>query len=308
MAPPRGKMTTRNGPRSWDDCPVLRAWENCTSATPDAGRWAAALLERLQNRTVVLVGDSVQAQLYVALVCALHASVSAASRGVRIVENRTTWFRYGGPIRKRCWCYTPLLWKQCRCHWTSSQVAFSNGARLQFCDISPAPASWLKLGDRVRGCLEQFGGGAHLVVYGTVMLHWMGIHHDGAAHRRSEVAGIPPGSAGWPLAAAAEVYQVLVAMNRSYCTRSPSSSQSLPTLPRLIWREVTAQHFDAPGGWFQVDNYEQMRRIGQINRSRTCVRHRATMPTPFGNSASLKRAGVPVIPAWHITEGAFDSH
>ena len=101
-------------------CPYIRPWERCS---PDAAASqtgpaidAETFLHVLGNRTLLLLGDSLQGQLFVAIACAMHGHVVASKIG---------WLPAGSvrTLSKRCG-------RQPHCHFFSGCVRFATGGQL----------------------------------------------------------------------------------------------------------------------------------------------------------------------------------
>tara|TARA_Y100000389_G_scaffold188800_1_gene211780 strand:+ start:7535 stop:9523 length:1989 start_codon:yes stop_codon:yes gene_type:complete len=204
-------------------CPYFRAWEsrcvwkNAEMASPSIKPLPAARPGGSGGGRVLVIGDSMDAQLFAATACHLW---SHRERGMRLTLTfQAEWTNRVAALRKRCGKEM-----QQDCHYESAvlRVGGEDAQRVPFQSLH------LCQGDRVR-CLDEMGFDPLTddVVTGADALH-------GVAH------GVPGamGKDGKPnssiVAAAARIDLV------SVLKRVPPDS--------LIWREATAQHFRSPGG------------------------------------------------------------
>lgn len=206
-------------------CPFIRAWESrcvwrssareiATTTTPVALPVANA--SRTTRRLLVL-GDSMDAQLFVATVCHLYAQRDAGLRLELAFE--AEWQNNVQALRKRCGADGAL-----RCHYERANLNVGGGtdsARVPFVSMH------LCQGDRF-DCLEtlRFDPAHDVVVTGADSLH-------GLAHKlpRAFMRGVPNAT-----------------LVRAAAKRDARSVLKVVPPKRLIWREGTAQHFDAQGG------------------------------------------------------------
>jgi hypothetical protein len=193
-------------------CPYYRAWESrCHWSVPLS---PAAPLPRRGPRVgrLLILGDSLDAQLFAAVACNLYAH-----RGPDLqLEFEATWENGIAALKKRCDSLN-------RCHYTSAtlRVHSANQARVPFRTMHLCQDSRVE-------CLRKlnFDPATDVVATGLDALH-------GAAH----------GARGM------FVRRVMNATVAAIEARK-DARRVLDLVPnqRLIWREATAQHFPALGG------------------------------------------------------------
>ena len=201
-------------------CPYFRAWESrCMWKTPEAVAASTSLRllpdpnPHTSRGRLLVIGDSMDAQLFAATACHLW---SHRERGMRLtLAFQAEWTNSIAALRKRCG-------KEMRqdCHYESAVL------RVDGEDAQRVPFQSMHLcqGDRNR-CLEEmdFDPLTDSVVTGADALHGV----RGAFGRD----GVPN-----PTVVAEAARQDLLRVLR----RVPADS--------LIWREATAQHFFSKGG------------------------------------------------------------
>ena len=175
------------------------------------------------------------------------------------------------------------LRKRCRgfkqCHYMYGCASFTGGVRLCLCFVVGISGSF------IQQCMRSYNAtSSDVVVYGSIGVHYREL----AKFYRQKP----------DFAAKAEVKAVLgVAApehNRGY----------------LIFREVSAQHFNAPGGHFNLSRGDYNRWEGNATCSSDHTLasmwehqrwNRVTVP-------AMESAGVPILRSWRPTSLAWDAH
>ena len=201
-------------------CPYYRAWEaRCVWSNP---KRQPALPEPLPLARVrwpqrlLVLGDSLDAQLFAAVACHLHAH---RETGVQIeLQFEAKWESSVAALRKRCGADGAL-----RCHYTSASLVVRGPEAMRV----PFTEMHLCQGDRSTCLLGlSYNPDSDVVVTGADALH-------GLAHGtpRAFVRGVPN-----------------VTTVRTAARRDARSVFAKVPASRLVWREATAQHFPAKGG------------------------------------------------------------
>ena len=259
-------------------CPYIRPWERCarSEATPAPAKpFAAALfLHQLGNRTLLLVGDSVQGQLFVALACGVHEQAPEM-----VSSSHMDWIgaSHIKTLSKRCGH------ERGRCHFWSGCLSFESGGRL--CWTSAHTPQLAGIAQWLTKHMAKFAPEPALLVlaYGSMALQYTGA----MPLERFEESG----------------RQEALQLVRALSARSPR--------PKGLWRETTAQHFKQPGGFFRGSRLGQTNRVS--NGSAGCVPHSPAEMERWGqlwNSGSaepLRDAGITRMRVWASTRDASDA-
>ena len=255
-------------------CPYYRAWESrCHWSVPLS---PAAPLPRRGPRVgrLLILGDSLDAQLFAAVACNLYAH-----RGPDLqLEFEATWENGIAALKKRCDSLN-------RCHYTSAtlRVHSANQARVPFRTMHLCQDSRVD-------CLRKlnFDPATDVVATGLDALH-------GAAH----------GARGM------FVRRVMNATVAAIEARK-DARRVLDLVPnqRLIWREATAQHFPALGGhWLHGfmlrTNIEQLDQRCAHHPLAEMIRHAHWNPAA---EPLVRAAGVPVLRTWMASAKAWYAH
>lgn len=263
-------------------CPYFRAWESrcvwrsSARATTTLAKLPTANASRSVERLLVL-GDSLDAQLFAAAACHLHAQRAAGMRFELSFE--TEWENNISALTKRCG-------DDVRCHYTSATLRIGGGA-----DAARVPFASMHLcqGDRA-DCLNalRFDPVRDVVSTGADALH-------GLAHKlpRAFARGIPDAT-----------------VVRAAALRDARSVLKLVPASRLVWRESTAQHFDSPGGHWR---HGFMLRSNVENLIQRCAnipveamrRHAHWNPAV---APLMKHHSVPVLQTWEGSARAWYAH
>ena len=218
LTPPTASLS------SW--CPFRRPWETCgyddaqradaierrsTMSCVSAGRMrfdGTEFRRLLAGRTLLMVGDSVHVQFFVALACQLHAQNPSS-----VLNHTLGWVKGGRVLKKRCH-------EKKKCHYTQGCIHFTDGFRMCSCFI------WSLDKVLYERCLRWYVSSPEdVILYGSIGVHFREVQ-DLYTQGNSEVSH-----------AAREARMALNTFkNRAF----------------LIWREVSAQHFDSPGGHFNL--------------------------------------------------------
>ena len=201
-------------------CPYSRAWESrCvwTSPLPTPPPLPPPLPSDRRAHRLLIIGDSIDSQLFSATACLLHA------HGVGI-EFRAEWQNSVAALKKRCGDRRLLDFSFTdRCHYTSASLRVSGplAGRLPFDELH------LCQDDR-RICIErlQFNPSHDVVLMGSDALHRSAYGVQGMF-----VRGVMNGT-----------------LARIHAQWDVSEALALVPSARLIWRETTAQHFSGKGG------------------------------------------------------------
>lgn len=255
-------------------CPYYRAWESrCHWSVPLP---PAAPLPRRGPRVgrLLILGDSLDAQLFAAVACNLYAH-----RGPDLqLEFEATWENGITAFKKRCDSLN-------RCHYTSATL------RVHSADQARVPFRTMHLCQDSRvECLRKlnFDPATDVVATGLDALH-------GAAHgaRRMFVRGVMNATVA-AIEARKDARRVL----------------DLVPNQRLIWREATAQHFPALGGhWLHGfmlrTNIEQLDQRCAHHPLAEMIRHAHWNPAA---EPLVRAAGVPVLRTWMASAKAWYAH
>lgn len=262
-------------------CPFRRPWETCAL---DDTNWAAKLAhrrygaflcnERSFDASRLLYTLARRTLLFIGDSLSLQFFVSLACQIHAQTPQSVT-------HHKLDWARVPLLRKRChnerRCHYQYGCIHFKGGSRICHCFI------W-ELGRRgLQSCMRKFNV-SHVdpIVYGSIGVHYR-------ENSRFYTKGTTP-------LAKQEADTVL---------------DILKPQTRLIWREVTAQHFAFPGGHF---NFPSMADYNKWRPNATCSpdhtlaemqRHHKwnNISVPL-----MEQAGVPVLRVWLPSSLAYDAH
>jgi hypothetical protein len=207
-------------------CPYFRAWESrcvwhrdASARKPPPRALPAALPSEQRAGRLLVLGDSLDAQLFAAVACHLHAHREA---GMRLeLRFEAAWENSVVALRKRCGADGAV-----RCHYTSAalHVSGADAARVPF-------ASMHLCQDDRADCLRalRYDRDRDRVATGADALH-------GLAHKMPRALAFARG--GVPNATAVA----------EAALRDARSVLALVPAERLVWREATAQHFHGPGG------------------------------------------------------------
>jgi hypothetical protein len=320
-------------------CPFLRPWESCAAYedTRAAGQRAAShshlsalhhgaafehLLPKLTGRTLLFVGDSIHRQLFVAFACSLHATCPGCLR-----EFNASWTKPSKDRRstaKRChgqpqcdFTGACITWHANAANGSSlykpkrtMQLKMRRGKEIVMCTCDSSkwvPArgvGWAKhrevqlTSPHVGKCMALFDHlrASDVIVYGSAGLHkiaWVNGQNQLLAHARQEVD------------------TVLHSLRDTFG----------PRRPYLLWRELTAQHFPGPAGFFSrvrdgvlhrgANPYRPYRPYANSSR---CYESHSAATMRDGNgwnmhaNALLAAAGVPILRAWLPSSMASGAH
>lgn len=272
-------------PQQHNGCPFVRAWESrcvwrssAREPTPTPVALPVANASRTTRR-LLIIGDSMDAQLFVTTACHLHAQRLAGLRLELAFE--AEWQNNVRALKKRCGAGGAV-----RCHYERAKVHVGGGA-----DAARVPFTSMHLcqGDRLQ-CLEtlRFDPLHDVVVTGADSLH-------GLAHKlpRAFVRGVPNAT-----------------LVRAAARRDARSVLKLVPASRLLWREGTAQHFDAQGGHWK---HGFMLQSNVENLNKRCVdspiedmrkhAHWNAAVAPL-----MKQHGVQVLHTWEESARAWYMH
>jgi len=265
-----------HGPRH--GCPYLRAWESrCVWRSAAAAPAPAALPNAsLGVARLLVLGDSLDAQLFAAVACHLHAHRAAGLR----LSFEAEWENNITALTKRCD-------DDARCHYTSAalHVGAAPGAAR-----APFGSMHLCQGDRA-DCLKalRFDPARDVVSTGADALH-------GLAHKLPRAfarGGVPNAT-----------------VVRAAALRDARSVLKLVPASRLVWREATAQHFDAPGGHWRHGFMlrSNVERLSQrcANTSIASMREHAHWNAAV--APLMRQHGVRVLPIWEESALAWFEH
>ena len=152
----------RNGSLLPNACPFARPWERCDlderNARQSPGLDANKLLANLKGRQMLFIGDSVQVQFFVSLVCELYRQSPGALR------RSTIQFKRQASLRKRCGSAN-----MGRCHYDTACAWFDPSVRICSCFITNIFAGRPAV-PAVRHCMGTLQ--LHdVVVYGVCVYH-----------------------------------------------------------------------------------------------------------------------------------------
>lgn len=249
-------------------CPYFRTWESrCVWKQPISfpAAPAAMALQRL-----LILGDSMDGQLFAAIACNLYAHRGPDLR----LSFEAKWDNGIAALRKRCDSLT-------HCHYTSA-VLRVDGAKAPFREMH------LCQDDRA-ACLRHLGyRRTDVVITGSNALH-------GAAHgvRGMFVRGVMNATLA-AIEARKDAHAVLRLVGSG----------------RLVWREATAQHFSALGGhWLHgfmlrsnIERLEQ-RCVSHSIESLRAHSHWNKAAEPL-----LQTRGVPILRTWNSSALAWYAH
>ena len=278
-------------------CPFLRPWESCAFDDPQRAAQvarrryhsllrggsggggdcpsefdAADFKRTMAGRMLLLVGDSVQTQLFASLACLLYSHDPRALEGQRLA------WRGPSNLRKRCRGFGD-------CHYMHGCAFFSGGFRLCLCFVVNIGGTY------INNCIKTYNYTQQdVMVYGSIGVHYREL---------AKFYGQRP-----DFAAKAEAKAILNAM-------APERQRGY-----LIFREVSAQHFNAPGGHFNLKE-RKAKGIGDYNRwqgNATCSSdHTLTSMQEhhrwnYVTVPAMEAAGVPVLRSWRPSSLAWDAH
>jgi len=289
---PRTKDRNTSAYGFYPACPFMRPWESCATRSearaayvaslefiPDSGCIvpsfdAAQVLQIMSGRVLLFVGDSVHIQFFASFACHFYEQVSQ-----QIMMRNTLQWLSPENIRKRCNGAR-------KCHYESGCIFFKNDFKLCVCGLfSAMPKLHRPLFHK---CIKDMRTeNRDVVVYGSV-----GLHHTGETVTHQDEIHVQT-------MAEKEAQMVLEYMRR------------LPSAPRIIYREVTAQHFSSPGGHFV---HSWMTDYNRPNASATCASgldasemRKYHQWNKFANPI-FERAGVPILRVWESTSLAWNAH
>jgi hypothetical protein len=273
-------------------CPFQRGWETCAwprwrCLQPHAGVGAFphldAFVGRMANRTLLLIGDSIQTQFFVSLTCQLQRA------GLQLDSFEATWQRPDA-LRERCGgrnnCHYDTACAIFRLSNDDAQVRVCTCPAYRFEQNQDEPGD----GQPVRDCLRRFSvKHDDVIVYGSIGLHYTG--ETQAPQTQVRVAQM----------------NAVTTSARREATAVIGALQEVGS-PLLIWREATAQHFDSPGGHFDHRSWNET-----AGRQRACVRHtdedmRSHHVWNVAARPILERARVPLLKVWQGTAIAWADH
>ena len=261
-------------------CPFLRSWESrCVwSERPQIDLPPLPSPRNASRGRLLVMGDSMDAQLFVATACHLWEH---QRNGMQLdLRFEADWMNSIAALRKRCGDETT------KCHYERASLCVDGKDAWRV----PFRSMHLCQGDRAT-CMDDLGYNPHgdWVVTGPDALHGVAHSVRGAMGRN----GVPNRTV---VAAAAR--------------RDVNSMLCLVPASALVWREATAQHFHAPGGhWthgFMLrSNVEKLeKRCAKLNHAEL-ERHAHWNPvsTPLMTMQSVR-----VLHTWDESARAWYAH
>ena len=257
-----------------------------------------ALLPKLRGRRIVFMGDSLHRQLFVSFACLLHSACPPCF---------TRWNAYWFPATPRL---GPGQGKKChsetRCDFSSATIEFDaarkeGGANASFelhtCEVNDwrgaSSGSLATASPSMSKCMKRFHSlrSKDVLIYGSTGLHAIG---------RNTAMNSPAHLAAY---AKAEVQALLYNVNRTYSTARR---------PHILWRELTAPHWDTPTGFFYPGLNISLTRFVTpwLNRHFCSANQTAQAEGNSWNAAANAQlaAIVPILRVWDLSITAHDAH
>ena len=271
-------------------CPFLRPWDSCPFDTlglasrrfaPSSCALgeldASALHNRLARRMLLFVGDSIQVQHFSSFACMVHAQEPSR------VNRSTLQWKSPKSLNKRCD-------GQKLCHYEHGCIFFNSGLRLCMCAIVALDQ---KLYHR---CLRTHQPRQHdIVYYGSI-----GIHYTGEMGSKVDPLNVRQ----------LAVFETALVFSTFGYTREGTRR---PGSPRVLWREVTAQHFEHPGGHYKQilaeDDYNRKTATAQpCSANHTLEEMVRYQRWNQHTNPIIAAANITIIRVWRMTAMEWDAH
>jgi len=288
-------------------CPFLRPWESCEHDDVERARrigtrefapdsrcelrptqtLAAKLLATFAGRTIAFIGDSVNIQQFVALVCALHAANAST------VRTSTLDWLAPEAVRKRCRGVE-------KCHYEKGCIRFASGMHLCTCPVMGLVPILFKKCARHPWKL----GRGDVVVYGSIGLHYTG------EKLVDDLRTLSPKAKAAQLRTHALAEPGLLLETFGY-SRQGSCFRRGANSPAVIWRDAQPQHFAPAGGHYSEPSGPHY--IYNHDRREACPRKELgeMQAHHVWNNLSLPAvecSEVRVLRTWHASAGSWDAH
>jgi hypothetical protein len=267
--------------RPWDACPLdtlgmaLRQFAPSSCAMGELD--ASALHRMLAGRLLLFIGDSIQVQHFSSFACMLHAQDPSN------VNRSTLLWRSPNTLSKRCD-------GQALCHYEHGCVFFNSGLKLCVCAV-------VGLEQRLYSrCKRTYAPRKDdIVYYGSI-----GIHYTGEMGSKVDPLNV----------ARLAVRETSLVFSTFGYSRSGGRQ---PGSPRLLWREVTAQHFEHPGGHYkqilETDNYNMKTATKQpCSANHTLQEMNEYQRWNQHTNPIVAAANITVVRVWLMTAMLWDAH